>query len=142
MHLPAPQIGKGQNPSGLLAVGRSPKCMRALSGGNDQIQRLCNLQGIAKGKDNATAMNSSAASICYVASTHSVFQGLITHTAPDTRPSTVAAPSELPENPPADREPTTRPDPPLIYLHFTPSTNRLQSDNHSSRGRRPCSFRL
>ena len=105
------KIGKGQNPSGLLAICRSPKCMRALSGGNDQIQRLCNLQGIAKGKDNATAMNSSAASICYVASTHSVFPGLITHTAPDTRPPTVAAPSELPDNPPADREPPARPNP-------------------------------
>ena len=105
------KIGKGQNPSGLLAICRSPKCMRALSGGNDQIQRLCNLQGIAKGKDNATAMNSSAASICYVASTHSVFPGLITHTAPDTRPPTVAAPSELPDNPPADREPQARPNP-------------------------------
>ena len=69
------KIGKGQNPSGLLAICRSPKCMRALSGGNDQIQRLCNLQGIAKGKDGATAMNSSAASVCYVASTHSVFPG-------------------------------------------------------------------
>ena len=105
------RIGKGQNPSGLLAICRSPKCMRAQSGGNDQIQRLCNLQGIAKGKDGATAMNSSAASICYVASTHSVYQGLITHTAPATRPPTVAAPSELPDNPPADREPPARPNP-------------------------------
>ena len=88
------KIGKGQNPSGLLAICRSPKCMRALSGGNDQIQRLCNLQRIAKGKDGATAMNSSAASICYVASTHSVFQGLITRTPPAVRTSTVIAPSE------------------------------------------------
>ena len=99
------RIGKGQNPSGLLAICRSPKCMRAQSGGNDQIQRLCNLQGIAKGKDGATAMNSSCASVCYVASTHSVFQGLITHNAPAARTSTVTAPSELPDNPPADREP-------------------------------------
>jgi hypothetical protein len=105
------RIGKGQNPSGLLAICRSPKCMRALSGGNDQIQRLCNLQGISKGKDNATAMNSSAASICYVASTHSVFPGLITHTATETRPSTAATPSEPPDHTPADREPPTRPNP-------------------------------
>ena len=105
------KIGKGQNPSGLLAICRSPKCMRALAGGNDQIQRLCNLQGIAKGKDNATAMNSSAASICYVASTHSVFPGLITPATPDTRPPTVAAPSEPPDNPPADRELPARPNP-------------------------------
>ena len=81
------RIGKGQNPSGLLAICRSPKCMRALSGGNDQIQPLCNLQGISKGKDNATAMNSSAASICYVASTHSVFPGLITHQAAENEPT-------------------------------------------------------
>ena len=94
------RIGKGQNPSGLLAICRSPKCMRALSGGNDQIQRLCNLQGISKGKDNATAMNPSAASICYVASTHSVYPGLITPQAAETNPSTAAAPNE----PPADHE--------------------------------------
>ena len=129
------KIGKGQNPSGLLAVGRSPKCMRALSGGNDQIQRLCNLQGIAKGKDNATAMNSSAASICYVASTHSVFQGLITHTAPDTRPSTAAAPSELPENPPADREPTARPNPTTDLpapSHPAPTDSRATTTHHEA----------
>ena len=100
------RIGKGQNPSGLLAICRSPKCMRALSGGNDQIQRLCNLQGISKGKDNATAMNSSAASICYVASTHSVYPGLITPQAAETNPSTAAAPNE----PPADHERPELPD--------------------------------
>ena len=43
------KIGKGQNPSGILAICRSPKCIRARSGGNDQIQRLCGLQGIAIG---------------------------------------------------------------------------------------------
>ena len=100
------RIGKGQNPSGLLAICRSPKCMRALSGGNDQIQCLCNLQGISKGKDNATAMNSSAASICYVASTHSVYPGLITPQAAETNPSTAAAPNE----PPADHERPELPD--------------------------------
>ena len=105
------RIGKGQNPSGLLAICRSPKCMRALSGGNDQIQCLCNLQGISKGKDNATAMNSSAASICYVASTHSVFPGLITHSAAETNPPTAAAPNEPSDNPPADPELPARPDP-------------------------------
>ena len=105
------RIGKGQNPSGLLAICRSPKCMRALSGGNDQIQRLCNLQGISKGKDNATAMNSSAASICYVASTHSVFPGLITHPAAETNPPTAAAPNEPSDNTPADHELPARPDP-------------------------------
>ena len=129
------KIGKGQNPSGLLAICRSPKCTRALAGGNDQIQRLCNLQGIAKGKDNATAMNSSAASICYVASTHSVFQGLITHTAPDTRPPTVAAPSELPANPPADRESTARPNPTTDLpapSHPLPTDSRATTTHHEA----------
>ena len=129
------KIGKGQNPSGLLAICRSPKCIRALSGGNDQIQRLCNLQGIAKGKDNATAMNSSAASICYVASTHSVFPGLITHTSPDTRPPTVAAPSELPDNPPADREPPARPNPTTDLpapSHPPPTDSRATTTHHET----------
>ena len=72
------KIGKGQNPSGILAICRSPKCIRAQSGGNDQIQRLCALQGIARGKDGATAMNSNCASESYVASTHPVYQQLIT----------------------------------------------------------------
>ena len=58
--------------------------------------------GIAKGKDNATAMNSSAASICYVASTHQVFPGLITHQTAETN-----APSE----PPDDSARPVRPDP-------------------------------
>jgi len=40
------KIGKGQNPSGILAICRSPKCIRAQSGGSDQIQRLCALAGI------------------------------------------------------------------------------------------------
>ena len=66
------KIGKGQNPSGILATCRTPKLIRAQSGGNDQIQRLCALQGIAKGKDGATAMNSKCASVSYVASTHQV----------------------------------------------------------------------
>ena len=44
------KIGKGQNPSGLLAVGRSPKCMRALSGGNDQIQTPVQLTGDCQGQ--------------------------------------------------------------------------------------------
>ena len=66
------KLGKGQNPSGILATCRSPKCIRAQSGGNDQIQRLCAIAGIAKGKDGATAMSSKCASVSYVASTHSV----------------------------------------------------------------------
>ena len=135
------KIGKGQNPSGLLAICRSPKCMRALSGGNDQIQRLCNLQGIAKGKDGATAMNSSAASICYVASTHSVFQGLITRTPPAVRTSTVTAPSELPANPPADPEPpapsttvTDLPEPsdPPSHTHSRSATSHRETTDRAT----------
>ena len=72
------KIGKGQNPSGILATCRSPKLIRAQSWGNDQIQRLCAIAGIAKGKDGATAMNSKCASVSYVASTHPVFPQLIT----------------------------------------------------------------
>ena len=135
------KIGKGQNPSGLLAICRSPKCMRAQSGGNDQIQRLCALQGIARGKDGATAMNSSCASVCYVASTHSVFQGLITRTPQDVRTSTVTAPSELPDNPPPDHGPpapsTTATDipapsnPPPI-THTRPATTHYETTDHTT----------
>ena len=64
------KIGKGQMPSGLLAIGRSPKCIRTQAGGNDQLQRLCRLHGISRGKDGASAMNSSAATVAFVASTH------------------------------------------------------------------------
>ena len=136
MHIPALQNWQRTKPIRPFGHLSLPKMyMRALSGGNDQIQRLCNLQGIAKGKDNATAMNSSAASICYVASTHSVFQGLITHTAPDTRPPTVAAPSELPANPPADREPTARPNPTTDLpapSHPLPTDSRATTTHHEA----------
>ena len=124
------RIGKGQNPSGLLAICRSPKCIRALSGGNDQIQRLCNLAGIAKGKDNATAMNSSAASICYVASTHSVFPGLITHQAADTNP---------PPEPPDDHARPARPDPSAdTPAPSDPPPRRLSRHNRPPRDHRIC----
>ena len=74
------RIGKGQNPSGIMAVCRSPKCMRALSGGNDQIQRLCNLSGISKGKDNATAVNNSQRCINMLRCLHSFGFPRIDHT--------------------------------------------------------------
>ena len=115
--------------------------MRALSGGNDQIQRLCNLQGIAKGKDGATAMNSSAASVCYVASTHSVFPGLVTRTPQAVRTSTVTAPSELPDNPPADPEPpapsttvTDLPEPsnPPSTAHSRSATTHHETTDHAT----------
>ena len=141
MHLPTLQNWQGQNPSGLLAICRSPKCMRAQSGGNDQIQRLCAIQGIARGKDGATAMNSSCASVCYVASTHSVFQGLITRTPQAVRTSTVTAPRELPDNPPPDHGPpapsTTATDipapsnPPPI-THTRPATTHYETTDHTT----------
>ena len=121
------KIGKGQNPSGLLAICRSPKCIRAQSGGNDQIQRLCALQGIARGKDGATAMNSSCASVSYVASTHSVFDRLITRTPTTTRTSVVSAPSEPPENPPLDHGPPA----PTTTTTSTPTASNPPSSPHT-----------
>ena len=122
------KIGKGQNPSGILAICRSPKCIRAQSGGNDQIQRLCALQGIARGKDGATAMNSSCASVSYVASTHSVFDRLITRTPTATRTSVASIAREPPEAPPADTAPpSTTP-----TTAYTPRTSNPRPDHHAS----------
>jgi len=121
------KIGKGQNPSGLLAICRSPKCMRAQSGGNDQIQCLCALQGIARGKDGATAMNSSCASVCYVASTHSVFQGLITRNPQDAHAPTATAPREPPEDPPLDHAPPA----PSATTTDTPAPSNPPSTTHT-----------
>ena len=81
------KIGKGQNPSGILATCRSPKLIKAQSGGNDQIQRLCALQG----------MNSKCASVSYVASTHQVFPQLITKAPIPNRGSTPAVAGDPPE---------------------------------------------
>ena len=123
------KIGKGQDPSGLLAICRSPKCMRAQSGGNDQIQCLCAIQGIARGKDGATAMNSSCASVSYVASTHSVFDRLITRTQPTARTSATTAPSEPPENPPPDHGPPV----PTTTTTSTPAASNPPSTTHTRR---------
>ena len=126
-YVPTLQDGKGQNPSGLLAICRSPKCMRAQSGGNDQIQLLCALQGIARGKDGATAMNSSCASVCFVASTHPVFARLITRTQHTARASSTTAPSELPENPPPDHGPPA----PTTTTTDTPAASNPSSTPHT-----------
>ena len=148
------KVGKGQNPSGILAICRSPKCIRAQSGGNDQIQRLCALQGIARGKDGATAMNSSCASVSYVASTHAVFDRLVTRTPATTRTSVASVPSEPPEALPADpgtpapnttttTTPTASNPPPDPHTrttsthyetsdHAAPARRRHQWDNTSS----------
>ena len=93
------KIGKGQNPSGIIATCKTPKLIRVQSGGNDQLQRLCALQGIARGKDGATAMNSRCASVSYVASTHPVFQTLITRVPIPDRGSTSSIAGDAPEPP-------------------------------------------
>ena len=87
-------------------------------GGNDQIQRLCNLQGISKAKTMQRLLTP-------VLHQYATLPLLIrfpridhTHTAPETRPPTAAAPSEPPDNTPADRELPARPNPALIYLHL------------------------
>ena len=98
------KIGKGQMPSGLLAICRSPKCTRNQAGGNDQVQRLCKLHGISRGKDGASAMNSSAATVAYVAATHTLFEQLITRVTTNPRPAEAATTGDNPDN--------TSPDPP------------------------------
>ena len=119
------KIGKGQNPSGILAICRSPKCLRARSGGNDQIQRLCGLLGIARGKDGATAMNSKCASVAYVASTHPVFDGLITRTPTSHRSSAASINNDVPEAPPPDP-----PAPPTTSTtSITPATSNPPADH-------------
>ena len=62
-------IGKGQLPAGSIATCRTPKNTTHLAGGNDQLQRGCR-GGIAKGRDGATAINSSCATVAFVAGTH------------------------------------------------------------------------
>jgi hypothetical protein len=93
------KIGKGQNPSGIIATCKTPKLIRVQSAGNDQLQCLCALQGIARGKDAATAMNSRCASVSYVASTHPVFQTLITRAPIPDRGSTSSIAGDAPEPP-------------------------------------------
>ena len=122
------KIGKGQNPSGILAICRSPKSIRTQSGGNDQIQQLCALQGIARGKDGATAMSSKCASVSYVASTHSVFPQLITRASDAARTSTASVASEPPEHPPA--EPPQPPADPTTIT--TPPAPPSTSEHHTS----------
>ena len=79
------QIGKGQLPAGLIATCGSPKITKHLAGGNDQLQRMCRLWGIAKGKDGATATNSSCANVAFIAATHQVSSSMITTSAsPDS----------------------------------------------------------
>ena len=139
------KIGKGQNPSGILAICRSPKCIRAQSGGSDQIQRLCALAGIARGKDGATAMNSNCASVSYVALTHSVYQQLITRAPIPARASTTSVASEHPELPPTEPPPTTA-DPTTtsaptapnstLYRHTRDTTTRNEPSGHTDSDRR------
>lgn len=60
------KIGKGALLAGLIATCRSPKVIRLCAGGNEALQRLRRAQGIARGKDGITTMNSSCATISYV----------------------------------------------------------------------------
>ena len=91
----------------------------------------CALQGIARGKDGATAMNSNCASVSYVASTHSVFPQLITKAPFTTRTSTASVASEPPEPPPSEpphppvgsTTTTTTPAPPSTPDHHTRETS-------------------
>ena len=73
------RIGKGQLPAGLITTCRSPKITKHMAGGNDQLQRICRLGGIAKGKDGATATNSSCANVAFVAGTHQIATSMITY---------------------------------------------------------------
>jgi hypothetical protein len=72
------RIGKGQLPAGLIPTCRSPKITKHMAGGNDQLQRI-RLGGIAKGKDGATATNSSCANVAFVAGTHQIATSMITY---------------------------------------------------------------
>ena len=90
------KIGKGQTPSGILAICRSPKSTRNQAGGNDQVQRLCKLHGISRGKDGAAAMNSNAATVAFVAGTHNLFDQLITRATPATVPTDAATSNDTP----------------------------------------------
>ena len=113
------KIGKGQMPSGILAICRSPKCSRNHAGGNDQVQRLCKLHGISRGKDGAAAMNSNAATVAYVAATHTLFEQLITRATPENTPAAAATTHIAPDH--------TAPDPtmptPGPASHETPPTD-------------------
>ena len=64
------KIGKGQNPSGILAICRSPKLVTQMHPGpigwkQPNSTPLCYCWHIARGKDGATAMNSKCASVSY-----------------------------------------------------------------------------
>ena len=100
--VPDPNAASSINPP--WAICRSPKSSRNQAGGNDQVQRLCKLHGISKGKDGAAAMNSNAATVAFVAGTHNLFDQLITRATPAPAP---------PEAAPSDVNPAhTAPDPP------------------------------
>lgn len=81
------RIGKGQLPAGLIATCRSPKTSKHQAGGNDQLQRMRRLSGIAKGKDEATATNSACANVAFVAATHQVSPSMMTFSTSSDAPS-------------------------------------------------------
>lgn len=108
------KIGKGQNPSGILATCRGPKMLTAGAGGNDQIQRLCAIAGSARANKGASAMNSSCATVSYVASTQKVFPSLITNIPPAKRgqDSTPTPTPSLAGDPPEPRTASAEAPPP------------------------------
>jgi hypothetical protein len=134
------KIGKGQNPSGIIATCKTPKLIRVQSGGNDQLQRLRALQGIGQGKDGATAMNSRCAFVSYVAPTHPVFQTLITKAPILDRGSTSSVAGDTPE-PPLTSTPTVPPtteaattEPPLEPAAAAHHRTHVHDDQRSSFG--------
>ena len=137
------KIGKGQMPSGLLAICRSPKCTRTQAGGNDQLQRLCKLHGISRGKDGASAMNSSAATVAFVACTHTLHEQLITRVTNNSRPAEASATGDNPESTspdpptplPASTSHTAPPSHPAPSHHSEPDYPPSYRDSHSENRR-------
>ena len=71
------RIGKGQLPAGMVGIFRCPQMARHEAGGNDQLQRGCELAGGARGP-HGTAANSNYVTPAFVAATQTVPSGSIT----------------------------------------------------------------
>ena len=77
--LSSTKLAKDKTHQACWPFAAHPNASRALAGGNDQIQRLCNLAGIAKGKRqcNGYELQRRIHMLCCL---HSLgFPGLITH---------------------------------------------------------------
>ena len=122
------KIGKGQNPSGILAICRSPKLVTQMHPGPIGWKRpnstpLCYCWHIARGKDGATAMNSKCASVSYVASTHSVYLQLITKAPIPARASTTSVAGDPPE--------PSRTEPQMLSTLLPPLHQRHRTQHHN-----------